>query len=295
MRFKRFKEFHPFFIWQTWKEQGAHECACQSPTYKMVRQAEWSTAASSVQYFLLSFHKAKHACPMSSYSEDVPLLKRLGANVRVASFTWRGHTDHAEHCLHHQRGVTSKVAVCWIYGAAFWWVWGHNKNWAGNHLHCVCVQQQRVYLGLSWTDWTGCCPNRAGHNKQTCETFPGHRLGCLYWKLVAVCTDGAAVKVGVYNCILPKLWQLAAVGDSLVHILCTTHTLENCAKLTDRNVPYCETFNCYVVKLLQFYLQKGRAKKATALKRLCEEMGSPLWNWARFIISDGLHGGMTHC
>ena len=31
--------------------------------------------------FLLAFHKAKHARPMSSYSEDIPLLKRLGVNL----------------------------------------------------------------------------------------------------------------------------------------------------------------------------------------------------------------------
>ena len=56
-----------------------------------------------------------------------------------------------------------------------------------------------------------------------------------------------------------------------MHILCTAHTLENCAKSADRNVPYCETFNRSVVKLLQFYLQKGGAKKTAALKKLCEE------------------------
>ncbi|KAG7524838.1 hypothetical protein JOB18_017559 [Solea senegalensis] len=31
---------------------------------------------------------------------------------------------------------------------------------------------------------------------------------------------------------------LAAAGDSLEHILCTAHTLENCAKAADRNFPY---------------------------------------------------------
>ena len=79
-------------------------------------------------------------------------------------------------------------------------------------------------------------------------------------KSVAVNTDGAAVNVGVYNGVLPKLRQLAAV-DSLVHILCTTHTLEDCAKSADHNVPYCKTFNCSVIKLLQFYSHKGGAKK----------------------------------
>ena len=68
-----------------------------------------------------------------------------------------------------------------------------------------------------------------------------HDTGLDDWtkKLVAVCTDGAAVNVGIYNGVLPKLRRLAAVGDSLVHILCTAHTQENCAKSADRNVPYC--------------------------------------------------------
>ena len=66
-----------------------------------------------------------------------------------------------------------------------------------------------------------------------------------------MCTDGAAVNVGMYNGVVPKLRQLAVVGDSL----------ENCAKSADRNVPYCETLNRSVVRLLQFYLQKVGAKK----------------------------------
>ena len=39
------------------------------------------------------------------------------------------------------------------------------------------------------------------------------------------------------------------------------HTLENCAESADRMVPYCDTFNRSVVKLLSFYLQKGGAKR----------------------------------
>ncbi|CAL8373520.1 unnamed protein product [Arctogadus glacialis] len=57
-------------------------------------------------------------------------------------------------------------------------------------------------------------------------------------KLVAVCSDGAAVNFGVYNGVVPKLQRLAAVGDSFVHVLCTAHTLENWVKSADRNVPY---------------------------------------------------------
>ncbi len=60
------------------------------------------------------------------------------------------------------------------------------------------------------------------------------------WMTLAVWTDGAAVNVGMYNGIVANLRQLAAVGDSLVHILCTAHTLEICARSADCKVPYCE-------------------------------------------------------
>jgi len=42
--------------------------------------------------FLLAFHKAKRAHPMSSYSEDIPLLKRLGVNVGGAYHSREGGT-----------------------------------------------------------------------------------------------------------------------------------------------------------------------------------------------------------
>lgn len=47
-------------------------------------------------------------------------------------------------------------------------------------------------------------------------------------KLV-VCTDGAAV-IDVYNSVVPRLWLLAAVGDFLVHVLCTAPAWANCTK-----------------------------------------------------------------
>ena len=94
------------------------------------------------------------------------------------------------------------------------------------------------------------------------STFQDTGLDDWTTKLVAVCTDGAAVNVGVYNGVVPKLWQLAVVGDSLVHILCIAHTRGNCTKSANLQLlPYCETFNRSVVKLLQFHLQKGGAKK----------------------------------
>ena len=46
---------------------------------------------------------------------------------------------------------------------------------------------------------------------------------------VSVCTDGAAVNVGLYSGIVPKLRQPAAEGDS-------PPSLESCAKTADHNV-----------------------------------------------------------
>lgn len=80
-------------------------------------------------------------------------------------------------------------------------------------------------------------------------------------ELVPVCTD--CVNVGMYNDIVPKLRQLAAVGDSLVHILCTAHTLKNCLKSADRNFTNCETFSSFICKKVE--------QKNAALKKLCEE------------------------
>lgn len=65
-------------------------------------------------------------------------------------------------------------------------------------------------------------------------------------KLVAVCTDGAAVNIGMYLLRQETL-------------LCTTRTLYY-TKSVDCSVPYCDTFNRPVVRLLQFYFQSGGAK-----------------------------------
>ncbi|CAM4554150.1 unnamed protein product [Leuciscus chuanchicus] len=102
-----------------------------------------------------------------------------------------------------------------------------------------------------------------------------HACSLTEWKtkLVSVCTDGAAVNVGMYNGVVPKFRQMVDIGDSLVHILCTAHTLENCAKSADRAVPYCESFNQSVVQFLSFYLKKGGAKRIAQLKVICEEKG----------------------
>ncbi|KAM3867758.1 piwi-like protein 1 [Diretmus argenteus] len=78
-------------------------------------------------------------------------------------------------------------------------------------------------------------------------------------KLVSVCTDGAAVNVGVYNGVIPKLRQKVVIGDSLVHILCTSHTLENSAKSADRMVPYSNMLD--TGEILQFLSLKFQQNK----------------------------------
>ena len=69
--------------------------------------------------------------------------------------------------------------------------------------------------------------------------------------------------------------QNKRIGDSLVHILCTAQTLDNCAKSADLMVGllYCEYFNCSAVRLLSFYLQKGGAKRTAELQKICTENG----------------------
>ena len=125
--------------------------------------------------FLLAFHKAKHTRPMSSYSEDDLLLKRLGVNVGVAYHSCEGDTQIMQSIAHTSAG-SYEQSCCLL---NFWGCFLMDLRTS----HCVCVQQQRVYLGLSWTDWTGCWQNCAGHNKSTCETFPEHRLGWLHNKV----------------------------------------------------------------------------------------------------------------
>ena len=81
------------------------------------------------------------------------------------------------------------------------------------------------------------------------KLYRRQRLRSLDDRVGAVCKDRAAVDVGMYNRVMPKLRQLAAVGDSPVHILCPAHTLENCDKSGDHNA---------VVKLLLTQGVNGR-------------------------------------
>lgn len=47
---------------------------------------------------LLAFHKAKHACPICSYEEDIPLLKRLRVNVGTVYHSQEG-SGHIMQCI----------------------------------------------------------------------------------------------------------------------------------------------------------------------------------------------------
>uniref|UniRef100_A0A8C4ASG7 Uncharacterized protein n=1 Tax=Denticeps clupeoides TaxID=299321 RepID=A0A8C4ASG7_9TELE len=233
--------------------------------------------------FLLAFHKAKHARPMSSYSEDIPLLKRLGVNVGVAYHSREGGTRIVQSIAHTISGELRAK----LQSAEFWGLLFDGSE------DITKTEQEIVYIvsvssnGEFTSDFLGLIELGTDRTAQAItdglvRLFQNAGLNDWATKLVAVCTDGAAVNVGMYNGVVPKLRQLAAVRESLVHILCTAHTLENCLKSADRNVPYCETFNCSVVKLLQFYLQKGGAKKIAALKKLCEENGIPFVKLGKF-------------
>ena len=68
---------------------------------------------------LLAFHKAKHTRPMSSYSEDIPLLKRLGVNVGGAYHSGEGGTRIMQHRPHHQWGVRAKLQSAEFWGLLF--------------------------------------------------------------------------------------------------------------------------------------------------------------------------------
>lgn len=71
-------------------------------------------------------------------------------------------------------------------------------------------------------------------------------------------TDGAAVNIEGYNRAEPRLYYMVAIGDPVVHALCTAHIIESCCTLADHALLYCNTFNHSAVKLLRFYL-KNRA------------------------------------
>lgn len=225
--------------------------------------------------FLLAFHKAKHARPMRSYEEDIALLKRLDVNVGTAYHSREGGSRIMETIA---QAISSELYEK-LKAAEFWGVFFDGSE------DITKVEQEIVYIvsvgskGEFSSDSLGFINLGVKRTAQDItdgleQLFHACGLGDEWkTKLVSVCTDGAAVNVRVYNGVVPKLLKLVAIGDSLVHILCTAHTLENCAKSADGMVPYCETFNSCVVKLLHFYLQKGGTKRTEQLKMICDENG----------------------
>ncbi|XP_077354948.1 zinc finger protein 862-like [Festucalex cinctus] len=224
--------------------------------------------------FLLAFHKAKHARPMSSYSEDIHLLKRLGVDVGSAYHSREGGMRIVQSIAQTISGeLRAKLQSSEFWGLLF-----------DGSEDITKTEHEIVYIvsvstdGDFSSDFLGLIELGADRTAQAItnglvKLFQDAGLDDWRGKLVAVCTDGAAVNVGAYNGVVPKLKQLVAVGSSLVHILCTAHTLENCAKSADQSVPYCETFNRCLIKLLQFYLQKGGAKNTATLRKMCQENG----------------------
>lgn len=102
--------------------------------------------------FLLTFHKAKHARPMSSYSEDTPLLKRLGVNVGCASNSHEGGTQIMQSIAHTTSGeLRAKVQSAEFWGMLFDGSEGITKA-KQEIVYIVSVSSNRVYIGLSWTD-----------------------------------------------------------------------------------------------------------------------------------------------
>lgn len=70
-------------------KQASQEEIFSCPLARWLNEEQWQALCN---IFLLVFHKAKHARPMSSYSEDIPLLKWLGVNVRGAYHSREGGT-----------------------------------------------------------------------------------------------------------------------------------------------------------------------------------------------------------
>ncbi|CAM4610200.1 unnamed protein product [Leuciscus chuanchicus] len=176
---------------------------------------------------------------MSSYSEDIPLLKRLGVNVGGAYHSREGGTRIMQSIA---RAISGELRAK-LQSAEFWGLLFDGSE------DITKTEQEIVYIvsvssnGEFTSDFIGLIELGADRTAQAItdglvRLFQDIGLDDWTTKLVAVCTDGAAVNVGMYNGVVPKLRRLAVVGDSLVHILCTAHTLENCAKSADRNVTY---------------------------------------------------------
>lgn len=175
--------------------------------------------------------------------------------VAAASLVFRHHLRNTNQSQSRRKDFFSNK---WLWGCFPMDLWTSQKSSRKSFTLCLCPAKESLTLTfLDWLNWVLTAPRRDGLVRLLEDT------GLDDWTttLVAACTNEAAINVGIFNGVVPKHRQLATVGDSLVHILCTAHTLENCLKSVDRKVPNCETFNRCVVKLMQFYLQKKVEQK----------------------------------
>ncbi|KAL7382895.1 hypothetical protein ABVT39_001057 [Epinephelus coioides] len=176
---------------------------------------------------------------MHSYEEDIPLLERLGVNIGTAYHSREGGARIMQSIA---QAISSDLTEK-LKAAEFWGVLFDGSE------YITKPEQEIVYIvsvsskGEYSSDFLGLINLGANRTAQDIvdrlvQLFHACGLGEWKTKFVSVCSDGAAVNVGFYNRVVPKLRQMVDIGDSLVHILCTAHTLENCAKSADRTVPY---------------------------------------------------------
>lgn len=129
-------------------------------------------------------------------------------------------------------GGRNKGAVCWILGAALWWIGGHHINLD----YIVSVSNNGEFT----PDFLGLFELSADRTAMaitvTREAHPWCRLSWLDDKVGCIVHMGLLSTVGMYNGIVPKLQQLAA-ADSLLHVLCTANILEVSTKSADHNIP----------------------------------------------------------
>lgn len=115
----------------------------------------------------------------------------------------------------------------------------------------VNIESLSVYLGLPWPDEMRCWLRCAGHSGWTHEALPWCRLGWL--------EAGFRVQLSVAVCA-KLFYQTYTTGCSrgfpralFCALRVPSRTVQS--QLIVRN-PYCETFHCSFVSLLQFCLQK---------------------------------------
>ncbi|CAK6980187.1 hypothetical protein AMEX_G21 [Scomber scombrus] len=151
--------------------------------------------------FLLAFHKTKHACPKSSYSEDIPLLKGLGVNVSGAYHSREGGTRIMQSIAHTISGELRAK----LQSAEFWGLLFDGSE------DITQTEQEIVYIvsvssnGKFTSDFLGVIELGADRTAQAItdglvRLFQDTGLDDWITKLVAVCTDGAQRRYVQLHC-----------------------------------------------------------------------------------------------